>query len=114
MIALVDTNFVYALFDKRDQHNAEAKYYFAYLREELLLPTVILAEVSYHLHQVKRNREVAQAFQRLRKSPFILTDPHQPITTVSSRSSKSTMTHELTLWTHRSWRWRSGWASPAS
>ena len=60
MTALLDTGFLYALFDNDDQHHADVEAVVAQLSFEPLLPTVVLVELAYLLqarlgHDAMRN-----------------------------------------------------------
>ena len=63
--ALLDTGFLYAVFDADDRHHAQVVNVIANWRGELLLPTAVLVELAYLLQSRLGHSTMRHIMQRL-------------------------------------------------
>jgi hypothetical protein len=70
MTALIDTGFLYATLDEGDKYHQQAKNTLSSLSDDLLLPTVVLVELSYLLQARLGHTAMRLFIQRLEHSPF--------------------------------------------
>lgn len=77
MAILADTGFAYAVFDADDRYHAQATAYLlatSRMGEEILLPSVTLPELAYHVNQVGGGQLVADALMMVRRGRMTMID----------------------------------------
>ena len=75
MALLIDSGFLYATVDKRDKNHKRVMELLPILPEaDLILPTLVLVEVTYLLHNRLGHREMRQFVARLDGSPIRFED----------------------------------------
>ena len=72
MTAILDTGFLYATFDADDQHHHRVNGLLAELSDDIMLPTVVLVELSYLLHARLGHDKMRQIIQQVEQSPIPL------------------------------------------
>ena len=72
MTAILDTGFLYATFDTSDQHHKQVKGLLAELSDSVLLPTVVLVELSYLLSARLGHKQMRQIIRQVEQSPIPL------------------------------------------
>ncbi|RLD05234.1 MAG: VapC toxin family PIN domain ribonuclease [Chloroflexota bacterium] len=70
MTALVDTGFLYATLDKGDKNHQRATSVLAALTDDLLLPTIVLVELTYLLQARLGHAAMRLFIQRLENNPL--------------------------------------------
>ena len=76
MTAILDTGFLYATFAANDPHHNQVDGLLAELSDELLLPTVVLVELSYLLQARLGHKQMRQILNQLEQGPI----PLMPLT----------------------------------
>jgi len=72
MNALLDTGFLYALFDAADRHHQEVISALDSLSMNLLLPDIVLVELAYLLQVRLGHREMRLCLERIQDGPLEL------------------------------------------
>ncbi len=70
MTALIDTGFLYATLDKDDKHHQRVTSTLSTLADDLLLPTIVLVELTYLLQARLGHAAMRLFVQRLEHSPL--------------------------------------------
>ncbi len=70
MTALVDTGFLYATLDKGDKNHQRVTNTLAGLTDDLLLPTIVLVELTYLLQARLGHATMRLFIQQLEHDPF--------------------------------------------
>jgi len=77
-MAIADTAFVFAVLDRKDPHHVEALQFYNAIQGEVLLPTVALTEIAYHIYQLGGGRLVAEALAEIHQGPLTINDLDPP------------------------------------
>ena len=72
MTSLLDSGFLYATLDSSDKNHTQVIRVLASLNDELLLPEVVLVEITYLLHARLGHDAMRQFIQRLDRTPLQL------------------------------------------
>lgn len=70
MTALIDTGFLYATLDKGDKNHQQATGILANVTDDLLLPTIVLVELTYLLQARLGHADMRLFIQQLERSPI--------------------------------------------
>lgn len=70
MTTLVDTGFLYAMLDRDDKHHPQVMHTLSTLTDDLLLPTVVLVELTYLLQARLGHAAMRHFVQQLESSPL--------------------------------------------
>jgi predicted nucleic acid-binding protein len=74
MDMIADSGFVFAVFDRTDNHHGPARAFYIAATDRILLPAVALTELAYLFDRMGGNRAVVNAMRGIRQGPMIITD----------------------------------------
>ncbi len=105
MALLLDSSFVYALFNAQDRNHAPALRFAATIRQQSLLPDVALLEITFLFKRDTYYSAIRTFLEEFSKAQITLVPP---ATEDISRISEIMDTYARAEFDFVDWRWRNG------
>jgi uncharacterized protein len=71
---VVDTGFALAVLNQQDQYHTSARKYYIGTDETMLLPSVTLTELAFHLHRLGKSRRVVDGMRTIQRGRLTIID----------------------------------------